>query len=222
MRVDFIADITCPWCAIGLASLERAVASLDGEIAVELHLQPFELNPDIGPEGEPIADYAARKYGVGPARLAERQMLIRAQAAAIGLEFRNRTHVYNTLDAHRLLHWSASQGRQLALERALLRAYHERGENPSCPGVLLYAAAEVGLDRIAAGDMLGRGMYASEVRAISRQWQRIGISGVPAVVIDGRQIVQGYQEPEAYANALRDAAGSRRSDLPETVPDRAD
>ncbi len=206
LRVDFVSDITCPWCAIGLTALERAIAQLADEVPVDLQLQPFELNPGLPGEGEPIADYAARKYGAGAAQLTERQALIRGRAAELGLGFGVRTHVYNTFDAHRLLHWAASQGRQLELKRALLRAYHERGENPASPDVLLAAASESGLDRLAAGDVLGRGTHGDEVRMTVRRWQRLGVDGVPATVIDGRQLIAGAQPVEVYAQALRQAA----------------
>jgi predicted DsbA family dithiol-disulfide isomerase len=209
MRLDFVSDITCPWCAIGLRALEQAIERVADVLPVELHLQPFELNPGLPAEGEPIADYAARKYGVGAAQLAERQALIRGRAAEVGLSFRLRTHVYNTFDAHRLLHWAASQGRQLELKRALLRAYHERGENPASPEVLLAASAEAGLDQLKAGDVLGSGAHAEEVRTTVRRWHRLGVDGVPALVIDGMQLIQGAQPVEVYEQALRRAAVQR-------------
>jgi predicted DsbA family dithiol-disulfide isomerase len=209
LRIDFVSDITCPWCAIGLTALLRAIAQLRDEVPVDLQLQPFELNPGLPHEGEAIAAYAARKYGAGADELAARQALIRQRAAEFGLDFRLRTHVYNTFDAHRLLHWAASQGRQLELKQALLRAYHERGENPASPEVLLAAAVEAGLDRLAAGDVLGRGAHGDEVKSTVRRWQRLGLDGVPAAVIDGRQLVPGAQPVEVYAQALREAAARR-------------
>lgn len=210
LRIDFVSDITCPWCAIGLSALEKAIAMLGDELTVALQLQPFELNPGIAREGEPIAAYAARKYGASADELAARQALIRRRAAELGLDFRLRTHVYNTFDAHRLLHWAGLQGRQLELKHALLRAYHERGENPGSPDVLLAAASEAGLDRLAAGDLLGRDHHADEVRATVRRWQRLGVDGVPATVIDGRRLIAGAQPVEVYAQALREAASTSR------------
>lgn len=207
MRIDFVSDITCPWCAIGLQALLQAIQRVAASTIIELHLQPFELNPGLPHEGEPIADYAARKYGASAEQLIERQTLIRQHAAAQGLNFLPRTHVYNTFDAHRLLQWAAPQGRQLELKRALLRAYHERGENPASPEVLLAAASEAGLDRWAAGDVIGRGALADEVRGIVRRWQRMGIDGVPATVVDGRHLIQGAQSAEHYEQALRRFAG---------------
>jgi predicted DsbA family dithiol-disulfide isomerase len=202
MRIDFISDITCPWCAIGLRALEQAIARVAGSVPLTLHLQPCELNPGLSPEGEAIADYAARKHGAGAEELAARQALIRARAAAVGLDFPARTHVYNTFDAHRLLHWAGTQERQLELKRALLRAYHERGQNTAAPEVLLDAASEAGLDRWAASDVLGRGTHAGEVRATMRRWQRLGIDGVPATIIDAQHLIAGAQPVEVYERAL--------------------
>ena len=205
MRIDFVSDITCPWCAIGLRALEVAIARVTDVAPVSLHLQPYELNPDLPLAGEAMVDYAARKYGVSADQLAERQALIRQRAAAVGLDFVERKRVYNTFDAHRLLHWAGLQGRQLALKRSLLSAYHQRGENPALPETLLAAAVEAGLDRWAAGDVLGRGAHAEEVRVTVRHWQRLGIDGVPATVIDGRLLLQGAQPAEVYEQALRRA-----------------
>jgi len=206
MRIDFVSDITCPWCAIGLHALEQAIACVADRLPVTLHLQPFELNPGLPLDGETLADYARRKYGVNAEQLAVRQAVIRERATAAGLHFPPRTHVYNTFDAHRLLHWAGMQGRALELKRALLRAYHERGQNPAAPEVLLAAASEAGLDRLAAGDVLGRGTFGDEVRSTVRRWQRLGIDGVPATVIDGRHLIPGAQPVDVYEEALRQVA----------------
>ncbi|HEX3139910.1 MAG TPA: DsbA family oxidoreductase [Rhizobacter sp.] len=204
LRIDFISDVTCPWCAIGLQALEQAIARVGDTRPVELHLQPFELNPGIPPAGEPIADYAARKYGVGADELAARQVFIRQRGAEAGLALAQRTHVYNTFDAHRLIHWAGLQGRGLELKRALLQAYHLRGENPALHEVLLGACALVGLDAEAARAVLERGDYADEVRATVRHWQQRGINSVPSVVIDGRHLISGGQSAEVFEQALRE------------------
>ena len=209
MKVDFISDVTCPWCAIGLHALRQAMARVAGTVTVELQLHPYELNPGLPPEGVPIADYAARKYGAGAEQLAQRQALIRERAAAQGLNFPLRTHVYNTFDAHRLLQWAAPRGRQLDLKLALLRAYHERGANPAAPEVLLGAAAEAGLDSAAAAHALASGAHAEDVRSTVQRWQRLGIDGVPAVVIDDQHLLQGAQPVEVYEQALRSSAARR-------------
>jgi|SRR5215471_14490246 len=208
MKIDFVSDVACPWCAIGLNSLEQALARLGDTVQVELDLQPFELNPDMAREGEEIAHYVARKYGSTPQQLAERQALIRQRGAEVGFSFGQRTHVYNTFDAHRLLHWARLEGRQLQLKHALLAAYHTRGENPGAHDVLLRAAGEVGLDVERARKVLESDAYAAEVRQQIHHWQRLGINSVPSIIIDDRHLIQGGQPVEVFEQALRQLAAA--------------
>jgi predicted DsbA family dithiol-disulfide isomerase len=209
MKIDFVSDVTCPWCAIGLQALEQALARLGDTVQVELQLQPFELNPDMPPEGEDIAHYAARKYGASAQELAERQALIRRRGAEVGFTFGSRTRVYNTFDAHRLLHWARLEGRQLQLKHVLLAAYHTRGENPGAHDVLLRAAGEAGLDVERAGKVLGSGTFDAEVRERVRHWERVGIHSVPSVIVDDRHLIQGGQPVEVFEQALRQLAAAR-------------
>ena len=211
LRIDFVSDVTCPWCAIGLAALEQAIARVGDDVTVDLRVQPFELNPDMPDDGEPIVDYVRRKYGSSADELAERQALIRERGAEVGFTFGTRTHVYNTFDAHRLLHWAGREGKALALKHALLAAYHQRGENPARHDVLLAAAAAVGLDADEAGDVLTSGAFADEVRASVRRWQQLGIHAVPSAIVDGRYLIQGGQPVEAYVRALRNIANEARA-----------
>lgn len=206
MKVDFVSDVTCPWCAIGLAALEQAIARLDGEVKVELRLQPFELNPGMPSGGEDLAHYVTRKYGASAAELAARQTLIRQRAAEVGLHFGPRTRVWNTFDAHRLLHWAGLEGRQLELKRELLAAYHGRGENPGSHEVLLRAAHAAGLDIERAREVLERNEYADAVRARIRHWESLGIRSVPSVIVDNRYLIQGGQPVEEFERALREIA----------------
>ena len=207
MRIDFISDVACPWCAIGLASLEQALAALGPEAAgIELHFQPFELNPDMPPEGADAAQYLKAKYGLGDAQLAANRENIRARGAALGFTFGERAHVWNTFDAHRLLHWAGLQGPapQRALKRALLKAYHGEGRNPAAREVLLEAAAAAGLDASEAAAVIDdRDCFAPEVREAEAEWQQAGIRSVPSVVLDRRFLVQGGQPPEVFEDALR-------------------
>lgn len=205
MYIDFVSDIACPWCAVGLAGLQQALDELQGELAVEVRCQPFELNPDMGPEGRDIVEYLGEKYGATPEGIAQTQATLRERGAEVGFSFGPRTRTWNTFDAHRLLHWAGLQGadRQLALERALLQAYHGEGLNPSDPAVLADAAASAGLDAAAAAAVLADARFADEVRAAQRLWQQRGIRAVPSVVVDGRHLIQGGQPPAAYVQALR-------------------
>jgi len=210
MRIDFISDVACPWCAVGLNSLERALQALGPELAVELHFQPFELNPTMPAEGADAAEYLKTKYGLNDAQLAQNRATIRERGAAVGFAFGERAHVWNTFDAHRLLYWAALQGAeaQRALKHALLRAYHGQGRNPGAREVLLALATEVGLDAAEAARVIDEGRYADEVRAAEDAWQRAGIRSVPSIVIDQRHLIQGGQPPEVFEQALRQLAGA--------------
>jgi len=210
LKIDFVSDVACPWCAVGLNALERALETIGAEIEVELHFQPFELNPTMSTEGADAAAYLKAKYGLNDAQLAQNRAVIRERGTAVGFAFGERPWVWNTFDAHRLLHWAGvagPAGSQRALKHALLQAYHGEGRNPGAEDVLLDLAARVGLDVDAARDVLQSERYAGEVRAAEQAWQRAGIHSVPAVVINDRHLISGGQPPEVFERALRQIAG---------------
>jgi len=206
MRIDFVSDVACPWCAVGLNALERALESIGDDIEVELHFQPFELNPALGAEGEDTVSYLARKYGLTPQQIALNQAAIRDRGAAVGFSFGPRSRVWNTFDAHRLLCWAETAGHQRELKHALLKAYHADDRNPGAHDVLLDLVAEVGADVETAREILAGDAYADEVRDRERFWQQAGISAVPSVIVDRRHLIQGGQPPEVYERALRQIA----------------
>lgn len=211
MKLQFVSDVACPWCAIGLNSLEIALKRIGDDAAVDLEVEPFELNPDMPPEGEDVLEYVGRKYGSSAAELSARHALIRERGAAVGFTFGQRTRIWNTFDAHRLLHWAGLEGRKRELKHALLAAYHTRGENPGSHDVLLRVATEVGLDVERARAVLDSGEYGAEVRERIRHWQQLGIHSVPSIVVDGRYLIQGGQPPEAFEQALREIAAEARA-----------
>jgi predicted DsbA family dithiol-disulfide isomerase len=210
LRIDFVSDVACPWCAIGLASLQRALASLDGSVQADIHLQPFELNPNLAFEGEDASEHLMRKYGIGEAQLEANRKAIRDRAAPLGVEINTGkgSHVWNTFDAHRLLHWAALQdaGKALALKQALFRAYFTDNENVADCDVLVRIAGDVGLDKDAARRMLDSGEYAEDVRAQERHYQQAGIHSVPAIIVDRQYLISGGQPPEVFEGALREIA----------------
>lgn len=210
LRIDFVSDVACPWCAIGLASLETALKRLDGEVAVDLHFQPFELNPDMGAEGQDAVQYIAQKYGATPEQQAGNRAAMAERGAAVGFEFRKegRGRIWNTFDAHRLLAWAGEQGarQQRDLKMALLRAYHGEARNPADHAVLLEVAESVGLDRAQAQDVLASGRYADEVRKQEQHFQSLGIHAVPSVIINDKHLIQGGQPAELFEQALRQVA----------------
>ena len=209
LDLAFVSDVACPWCAIGLASLEQALARVEGEIPVKLHFEPFELNPDMGPEGTETVPYLAAKYGITPEQVAQNRARIVERGAAVGFAFGERKHVWNTFAAHRVLHWAGLEGRGHELKRALLRAYHGEGRTPAAPEVLAEMATEAGLDPARARAIAEGDEFTAEVRERQRFWHERGITAVPTVIVNDRYVIQGGQPPEAFEQAIRQAAASR-------------
>ncbi|RQM45333.1 DsbA family oxidoreductase [Paraburkholderia bannensis] len=203
LQIDFISDIACPWCAIGLSSLQRALANLGDSVEARMTVHPFELNPDMGPDGESIVEYLGKKYGRTPEQIAETQEAIRERGESVGFTFGPRTHIYNTFDAHRLLYWARLEGRQVSLKMALLRAYHGEGQDMSDHAVLVAVAQSVGLDAGKAREVLETGAYADEVRGEEQQAQAMGIQSVPAIVFNEQYLISGGQPVETFENAIR-------------------
>jgi predicted DsbA family dithiol-disulfide isomerase len=208
IRIDFVSDVSCPWCIIGLRGLEEGLERVGDLVAADIRFQPFELNPAMPAGGQNIVEHIAEKYGSTPAQSAAARETIRARAAELGFAMRmsDGSRIYNTFDAHRLLHWAGLEGRQAALKHGLFEAYFTLGLDPGDHAVLADAAAKAGLDRAAAAEVLASGGYAEEVREAERAWQAKGISAVPAVIIDGRYLISGGQPPEAFEQALRTIA----------------
>lgn len=213
LRIDFVSDVVCPWCAVGLASLEQALRSLQGEVEAELHFQPFELDPDMPAGGMDVAGNLKRKYGMSDAQLAENQARIRDRGTELGFsfDFNARSRTWNTFDAHRLLHWAAVEApeRQLPLKRALLVANFSEGRDVSDHAVLADVAAGVGLDAERAGAVLAGGEFADAVRDAEKFFQSLGISSVPAVIVERKHLISGGQPPEVFARALRDIVAAK-------------
>ena len=205
LRIDFVSDVVCPWCAIGLAALEQALVRLQGEVEADIHFQPFELNPQLGAQGEDAVEHLQKKYGMPAAQLAANQERIRQRGAELGFVFdmERRRRVVNTFDAHRLLHWAEPEGRQRELKHALLRAYFTEGRDVSDHDTLVDIAAGAGLPPDRAREVLATGTYADEVRTAERFFVQQGIQGVPAIIIERRHLVSGGQPVEVFEQALR-------------------
>ena len=219
LHIDFVSDIVCPWCVVGLGGLEAALDTLKAEgITAEVHFQPFELNPQMPPEGENIVEHIGRKYGSTPEQSAANRAMITQRAAEAWPGFDMRmgpdSRIWNTFDAHRLLHWAGTvgapkdaQNAQRALKAALFTAHFTDGRTMTDAGVLADAAAAAGLDQDKAVEVLGDGRYAAEVRAAEALWVSRGINGVPAVVVEGKWLISGGQPASVFEEALRKMAG---------------
>ncbi len=208
MKIDFVSDVSCPWCIIGLRGLETALDRTGDLIDAHISFQPFELNPAMPPEGQNINEHVRQKYGSTPEQSAESRNMIRTRAAELGfaINYSDASRIYNTFDAHRLLHWAESEGRQAALKHALFQAYFTDGQSPADHEVLVAAAQKAGLDAEVAREVLTSGRYAEDVRRAEQLWQSRGINSVPAIVIDDRYLISGGQPPEAFEQALRKIA----------------
>jgi len=204
LKIDFVSDVSCPWCVIGLLALQQALQRLEGKVQADLHFQPFELNPQMPAEGQDIQEHLQQKYGSSPEQAAQVRETIRQRGAELGFTFnlQERSRIYNTFDAHRLLHWAGLQGHQLQLKQALLRAYFSEGENPSDPAVLARLAGEAGLDPARAAEILASDEFASDVREAQDRYQGNGIQAVPSIIINQRHLLQGGQPVEVFERAL--------------------
>jgi len=211
LKIDFVSDIACPWCAVGLGALEGALQRLAPEVQAELHFQPFELNPHMPAGGQDIGEHLTEKYGSTPEQQEQIRAMIRQRGAEVGFSFHpgGRGRVYNTLDAHRLLHWaglSGAHGSQYALKKALLEAYQGRAECVESHEVLLAAVEAAGMDAVQAKAILESDLYADDVRAVERYYQGAGIHSVPAIIINDRHLISGGQPVEVFEKALRHIA----------------
>ena len=214
LKIDFVSDVSCPWCVIGLKSLETALGRVADQLSADIHFQPFELNPQMPAQGQDIGEHLAQKYGSTPEQMQSSREDIRARGEALGFTFgmAKRSRIYNTFDAHRLLHWSEAEaegtGLQLALKEALFTAYFTKGDDPSSHEILVRVAGEAGLNPQRAQQILASGEFAAEVRERERFYLDQGIHSVPAVIINDRHLISGGQPPEVFEQALRQIAAA--------------
>jgi predicted DsbA family dithiol-disulfide isomerase len=210
LKIDFVSDISCPWCAIGLAALEQALVAVQDEVRADIHVQPFELNPAMPAGGQDITEHLTQKYGSTPEQQAHIRATIAQRGADVGFVFSpdGRGRIYNTFDAHRLLHWAGleSAAKQLALKRALLVACHGQRKAMESPDVLLAAVAQAGLDVADARSVLASDAFSAEVREAQAFYTGQGIHSVPAVIINDRHLISGGQPAAVFAQALRQIA----------------
>ncbi len=212
LKIDFVSDVSCPWCVIGLRALDEALGRVKDDVQAELHFQPFELNPGMPAEGQEITEHITQKYGITPEQANANRENIRQRGAQLGFKFSTasepgggRHRIYNTFDAHRLLHWAGLEGggRQKALKEALFKAYFTDGQSPGSHEVLARVAGKAGLDADRAREVLASGAYADEVRERAQFYLGQGIHSVPAVIINDRHLISGGQPPEVFEQALR-------------------
>jgi predicted DsbA family dithiol-disulfide isomerase len=211
LKIDFVSDVSCPWCAVGLGALEQALGNLQGEVTAELHFQPFELNPQMGPEGQDVSEHLTQKYGSTAEQQVQIRDMIRQRGAEVGFEFNRggRGRIWNTFDAHRLLHLAdveGEPGQQAALKKALLAACHTRAEAMGHHDVLKACAKQAGLDEARVAEVLASDEFSQAVRERQAFYTSQGIHSVPAVIINERHLISGGQPAAVFEQALRQIA----------------
>jgi predicted DsbA family dithiol-disulfide isomerase len=211
IKIDYVSDIACPWCAVGLGGLEQAIKKIGGAFEVDVHFQPFELNPDMPPGGQDVFEHLTQKYGKTVEQVRATQNEIKARAAAVGYPFHpeGRKHVYNTFNAHRLLHWAGLEcgaQAQHRLKRELLVTYFQLAVDLDEAQNLLDAVNRAGLDSKRAADILATDEFAADVRAQQMKYTSMGIHSVPSIIINDKYLLQGAQPAEAFEEALRQVA----------------
>jgi predicted DsbA family dithiol-disulfide isomerase len=219
LTIDFVSDVSCPWCVIGLRALDQALANVGGDITAEMRFQPFELNPKMGALGQDINEHITEKYGMSEAQVNANRENIRARGAQLGFTFSmgdtknggtGRSRIYNTFDAHRLLHWAEQEdlGKQRALKEALFTAYFTDGQSPASHEVLVQLASSAGLDAARAREILASDEFAKDVREREQHYLGQGIHSVPAIIINNRHLISGGQPAEVFEQALRQIAAA--------------
>jgi predicted DsbA family dithiol-disulfide isomerase len=205
LRIDFVSDVACPWCVVGLRSLLKAIDTVGDKANVQIHFQPFELNPDMAPEGENTTEHVQKKYGSTPERSAAARQALKDSGAALGFDFNYspQSRIWNTFDAHRLLHWAGLEGKQLQLKEALFKANFTDQKATSDHEVLAKAAESAGLDGKRAREILASGEFTKEVRSEEMVWRNRGINAVPSIIFNHRWMIQGGQPPQVFEQAIR-------------------
>jgi predicted DsbA family dithiol-disulfide isomerase len=210
LRIQFVSDISCTWCAIGLHSLLTALDRVKPSVPVEIEFEPFELNPTMPAGGQNLTEHVGQKYGMSSKQFARMREIFRQRGADVGFVFNldDQSRIYNTFDAHRLLYWARLQGRQRVLKQLLFQSHFTNGRDPGDRDLLVQLAGEAGLDPVEAKAALASDAYAEEVRAREQQWARRGVRSVPTIIFEGKGLMLGGQSPEAFETLIRQHLGS--------------
>jgi predicted DsbA family dithiol-disulfide isomerase len=206
IRLDIYSDPVCPWCFLGKANLDRAMAeNADHPFAIQWH--PFQLNPDMPREGVDKRAWLEAKFG-GKQRLdaAHDRLREMARKLDITLDPDRPARIPNTLDAHRLIHWAGIEGRQQAVVSALFAAYWLEGRDIGDPDVLVAIAADCGMDGAAVGRLLASDADAGDIQARDADARRKGVNAVPTFLIAQQYVVSGAQPPELWGDVIKDLA----------------
>jgi predicted DsbA family dithiol-disulfide isomerase len=208
LKIDIVSDVSCPWCIIGYQALNQALSNLAPDIQADITWQPFELNPQMPREGQDITEHITQKYGISVQQSEQNRAAIRDRGLSVGYEFGNRGggRIFNTFDAHRLLHWAHELGKQTALKLALFDLYFLQNGDPSDHRQLLAVVESIGLDIATAKLILDSDKYTADVRKQQQYYQSAGVTSVPAVIVNNKHLISGGQPTETFEQALKQIA----------------
>ena len=206
LRIDIISDVMCPWCIVGYRQLSAALEATG--TAHEIHWHPFELNPDMPPEGQNLREHIMQKYGSSLEESEQSRQHLKTLGSDLGIDFQfsDGSRMHNTFNTHQLLHWANTQERMHDLKQALFIAHFTNARDLSDNAVLADIAGEIGLDRTEALAVLDDQRYASQIRQEEIFWTKQGIRGVPAVVFDRQHLVTGAQGVDNFTSILKQLA----------------
>lgn len=213
LQIDIVSDVVCPWCAIGYGNLTQALDQLSESISAKIEWHPFQLNPYMGKEGQDINEHLEEKYGLTESQLQENKQRIKDVGKQAGVEFTfdQRARIYNTLDCHVLLHYAQEQGKQTELKLALFKAYFSDGKDVSDQAVLVSVAESVGLDPIASQAVLNDDDYQKAVKDEESKFKSMGISSVPAFIINNKYLISGGQPVDSFLQTLKEISEKEES-----------
>ena len=209
IKINFISDIGCPWCAVALGTLEQAMENLKDQAEFEIHFEPYELNPQMKIGGANAIEYLSNKYGISEQQVKANQAKIRERAAAAGFHFHpeGRKKVYNTFDAHRLLYWAGHEhglASQHRLKKEFFNTYFCLAADFDKRENLLEAVQRARLDQSAASKVLEEGLFTKEVKAQVAYYQAQGVNAVPNLILNGKHSLQGAQPLEILEASLKE------------------
>jgi len=206
LDIQFISDVMCPWCVVGFGNLNKALEELKDTVNADITFQPFELNPEMGPDGLDLSEHITEKYGITKAQSDENRAMIQARGKEVDFDFNftPESRIRNSFDAHRLLHWANLEGKQAELKAALFKAHFTHNQDVSNYNTLANLAASVNLDPAAAKGILENGHFTEEVRKQEKLWQQHGINSVPTVIINNKYALSGGQPAEVFKNAIEE------------------
>jgi predicted DsbA family dithiol-disulfide isomerase len=207
LQIDIVSDVMCPWCIVGYKRLQQALISFS-DLEVQITWHPFELNPNMGKQGQHLGEHLAEKYGSTPEQSQQNRAHLTAIGKTLDIEFNftDQSRIYNTFNAHQLLQWAKSFNKQTELKLALFDGYFTQQQNPDDIAVLLNLVDSVGLDRVEAEHVLVSQQFSESVRQEQALWQSRGISAVPAIILNQKYLISGAQSADYLIEAIKQLA----------------